>query len=215
MTDRNGHVPGIIAWFAYLGIFAFVYWDIVVFIWRDPTAASWAQAFGTVAAVFGAAMTAVWQERRRQQEILYARQIETKALAVTVMPCIAEVRAFLARLRRRIEASKVDPTRPLRDYPNVVEALDFQLPAAMERNIDRLHLLGFEVVEYAGVIANLSRTRKLLEAVPDGRAIVVLTYLPMLDACETAAYRSVIGWYYFGEGAKQADALRELLGEDA
>lgn len=213
MGHRNDYLLGILACSAYFGIFVFVYWDIFVAIWRDPTAASWAQAFGTVAAVFGAAMTTVWQERRRQRETLYARQVETKALAVTVMPGIAEIRAFLARLRRRIAANKVDPARPLRDYPNVIEALDFQLPVPMERNIDRLHLLGFEMVEFAGVITNLSRTRKLLETAPDAGAVVVLGYIPMLDVCERAAYRAVYYWYYFGEPEKQAEAMREVFGE--
>lgn len=213
MTGRDDYLPGGVAWSAYIGIFAFVYWDIIVGVWRDPTAASWAQAFGTVAAVFGAAMTAVWQERRRQREALYARQIETKALAVTIMPNIAEIRAFLARLRRRIVANKVDPARPLRDYPNLIEALNFQLPAGMERNLDRLHLLGFEMVEFAGVVTNLSRTRKLLESAPDAHAVVILGLIPMLGVCEPAAYRAVYYWYYFGEPEKQAAAMREVFGD--
>lgn len=213
MDYRKDYLPALVAWSVYIGIFVFVYWDIVIAIWRDPTAASWAQAFGTVAAVFGAAMTTLWQERRRQREALYARQIETKALAVAVMPGMVEIRARLARLRRRVTESKVDPTRPLRDYPSVIQVLDFELPAAMERNIDRLHLLGFEMVEFAGVVTNLSRTRKLLETAPGAHAIVVLTYFPMLAVCEPVAYKAVLHWYYFGEPEKQAEAILELDGE--
>lgn len=215
MTNRTDYLPGIIAWAAYLGMFVFVYWEVVVAIWRDPTAASWAQAFGTIAAVFGAAMTAVWQERRRQREALHAREIETKALAVAVLPGIAEIKAFLDRLRRRIVANKVDPDRPLRDYPSVIEALNFQLPAPIERNIDRLHLLGVETVEYVGAIANLCRTPRLFETNPHAHAIVVLAYLPALESSEAAVTRSVATWYYFGEPERQAAALREMLGDQA
>lgn len=157
MADRNDYLPGIVAWSAYLGIFLFVYWDAVVCVWRDPTAAGWAQGVGTLAAVGIAVGTYIHKladDRRRETN---ERLRQAIAVALAIYPALNEIGGRLAVIQRRYEklsAEELDtPIGTLKGglFP------DIDIAPSILRNADRLHVVGPNLIQSIALIETIDR----------------------------------------------------------
>jgi hypothetical protein len=166
-------------------------------------APAWVQGIGSVVAVFAAAMTTFWQEKKKQRADAVATAIQAKALAIAVLPAYIELRGHLAKVKQRlaeIEEQKLDSR--LNEYQGVLDALRFDMHPSILRNIDRLYLIGWPLVEAIGVVGNIVRIPNFVAHNPRFKLSTLVRYMRMLEYAEDQAYSDIQKHYYFGETEK-------------
>lgn len=157
MLRRADFILSIVAWSAYLSIFAYVYWDTLLYVWHDQTAASWAQGLGSLAAV----VIAVWahlhklsDDRRREMHDRIQRAV---AVALAIYPALTEVASRLAVIQKRLKAlTDAELGTPINEL-NKGLFPDIDIPPSLMRNADRLHLIGPNLIQAVALIETIDR----------------------------------------------------------